>query len=142
MDFIKDIVARMRRLETEYQPYLGLTLDVGICTQVRNDMVKVVSASNAGQYESEWLYRTTLFGVDPTPVMVGSTILYAHNATYGIWLGVISNDLNPTTDGLNLNGDTTTTVSATDKVEISTRNTTLRVDNTGVYINGLRVRTV
>lgn len=142
MDFIKDIITRMRKIETEYQPYLGLVLDVGICTQVQNDLIKVVSASNAGQYESGWLYRVSLFGNDPIPVIPGSTILYAHNASYGVWIGVISNDLNPSADGLNLQGDNTASLSATEKIEIKTPSTTLRVDNTGVYVNGLRVRTV
>lgn len=142
MDFIKDIINRMRKIETEYQPYLGLVLDVGICTQVQDGRIKVVSAANSGQYESEWLYRISLFGIDPIPVEPGSTILYAHNATYGVWLGVISNELNPPSPGLNMVGDISTTITANNNIELKTPSTTLRVDNTGVYVNGLRVRTV
>ena len=151
-----------KRLVKMERSQSNLSLDYGFISTVEGRAIKVIFPKDGGKFESDWLLPVSLPGITPEYPRVGQTAVCVIVGNSGVWLGLVQNATNlPTTNTsivareIGIEGDTVTVKGDkvnTESTSIATKSDTtqiwkvpgqtLELNSAGLFLNGLRVRTI
>ena len=148
MNFLEKIASVDKRLTSLERSQTSFSVDFGYITTVEDRLIKVSFAKDGGRYESDWLYPVSLPGITPSKPSPGMTAVCVIVGNQGVWLGLIQNLTNPPTEYNSLLSDkqyvaSTEITSEADSIQVwKVPGQTLELNSTGLYLNGMRVRTL